>query len=83
MFAPYCASKFAIEGLTKTLAQELPQGVTVVALDPGGINTDMLKKAYQDEASNYPTAQQRAKALVAWVFKIPASATGQHLVLPD
>lgn len=34
--APYCASKFAIEGITKSMALELPHGMAVVALDPGG-----------------------------------------------
>lgn len=42
--APYCASKFAIEGITKSMALELPHGMAVVALDPGGsISTPMLK----------------------------------------
>ena len=40
--APYCATKWAIEGLTAALAQELPAGVTAIALNPGVINTDML-----------------------------------------
>ena len=35
--APYCASKFAIEGITKSMALELPHGMAVVALDPGGV----------------------------------------------
>ena len=30
--APYCASKFAIEGITKSMALELPHGMAVVAL---------------------------------------------------
>jgi len=28
--APYCASKYAMEGLTKALAQELPAGMAAV-----------------------------------------------------
>jgi len=40
--APNCASKFAIEGLTQSLSMELPKGMAVVALDPGGaIDTPM------------------------------------------
>ncbi|KAJ6498495.1 hypothetical protein C8R47DRAFT_1111898 [Mycena vitilis] len=39
----YCASKFAIRGLTQTAAQELgAHGITVNAYAPGGIDTDML-----------------------------------------
>jgi NAD(P)-dependent dehydrogenase (short-subunit alcohol dehydrogenase family) len=33
--APYCASKWAIEGLTLALAEELPRGMAAVPLDPG------------------------------------------------
>jgi len=41
--APYCATKWAIEGLTQSLAQELPAGLAAVPLNPGIINTDMLQ----------------------------------------
>ncbi|MGE3164911.1 MAG: SDR family oxidoreductase [Planctomycetota bacterium] len=44
--APYCASKWAIEGLTQALAQELPHGLAAVALSPGTVNTDMLAVAF-------------------------------------
>ena len=33
--APYCMSKWAIEGLTKALAEELPKGMAAVPLNPG------------------------------------------------
>lgn len=82
MFSPYCSSKFAIEGLTQSLAQELPQGLTVVALAPGVINTDMLKKALPESASQYPTAEQRAKMLVPYILNIQPSDSGKHLSTP-
>ncbi|CAK9326843.1 unnamed protein product [Citrullus colocynthis] len=40
--AAYCASKWAIEGLSKCIAKGLPKEMTIVALDPGTIHTDML-----------------------------------------
>ncbi|MFQ5350623.1 MAG: SDR family oxidoreductase, partial [Thermoanaerobaculia bacterium] len=49
--APYCATKFAIEGLTRALSQELPPGLAAVALNPGIIDTDMLRIAWADGAS--------------------------------
>ena len=33
--APYCATKWAIEGLTQALADELPAGMAAVPLNPG------------------------------------------------
>eukprot|EP00930_Biecheleria_cincta_P055887 TRINITY_DN42138_c0_g1_i1.p1 TRINITY_DN42138_c0_g1~~TRINITY_DN42138_c0_g1_i1.p1 ORF type:complete len:261 (-),score=32.87 TRINITY_DN42138_c0_g1_i1:85-867(-) len=39
----YCASKFAIEGLMKSLAQALPDPLVAVPLAPGVIATEMQK----------------------------------------
>src|SRR5262245_1431687 len=44
--APYCASKWAVEGLTRALAQELPRGLAAVPLNPGVIDTDMLRSCF-------------------------------------
>lgn len=54
MVAPYCASKWAIEGLTRSLALELPEGVAAVSLDPGTINTDMLRFTFGPGADEFP-----------------------------
>ncbi|RZS09364.1 hypothetical protein BHM03_00040438 [Ensete ventricosum] len=51
--APYCASKWAVEGLTKSVAKELPPGLAIVALSPGVINTDMLASCFGSSASLY------------------------------
>ena len=41
---PYCASKHAVNGLTKALALELgPKGITVNTIPPGFIDTPMLR----------------------------------------
>jgi NAD(P)-dependent dehydrogenase (short-subunit alcohol dehydrogenase family) len=44
--APYCATKWAIEGLTQALAQELPEGMAAVPLNPGVIHTAMLESCF-------------------------------------
>lgn len=47
----YAASKAAILGMTKSVAQELAvRGITVNAIAPGFIETDMTDAALQDEA---------------------------------
>ena len=48
--APYCATKWAIEGLTQALAQELPPGMAAVPLNPGIINTQMLQSCFGGSA---------------------------------
>lgn len=44
--APYCASKFAVEALTASLAEELPPGLAAVAVSPGVVHTEMLRVAF-------------------------------------
>ncbi|KAK9990127.1 hypothetical protein SO802_025112 [Lithocarpus litseifolius] len=51
--APYCASKWAIKGLTRSVAKELPDGMAVIALNPGVIKTDMLESCFGDSAGLY------------------------------
>jgi len=80
-FSPYCASKFAIEGLSQSLSQELPQGLITVTLAPGTSNTDMLYKALPEEAGQYPTAEERAKIIVPYILNIKPCDSGKHLSL--
>ena len=60
--APYCATKYAVEGLTLALAQELPKGMAAIPLNPGVIDTDMLRQAWADGASAYPKAEAVGEA---------------------
>ncbi len=39
----YCASKFAVEGITQSLAKELPVGMTAVSLNPYFVRTELLE----------------------------------------
>jgi len=51
--AHYAASKGAINAMTKSLAQEwATRGITVNAISPGYILTDMNRSAYEDETFN-------------------------------
>jgi len=81
--APYCASKWAIEGLTKALAQELPAGMAAVPLNPGVINTEMLQKCFGSDADRYPAAQEWAKQAAPFILSLGAKDNGLSLSVPS
>jgi NAD(P)-dependent dehydrogenase (short-subunit alcohol dehydrogenase family) len=79
----YCASKYAVEGLTASLAQELPAGMAAVALNPGVINTEMLQDCFgKESASHYPSAEEWAKRAVPFLLKIGPKDNGHPLTIP-
>jgi NAD(P)-dependent dehydrogenase (short-subunit alcohol dehydrogenase family) len=80
--APYCASKWAIEGLTRALAQELPKGMAAVPLDPGIIDTDMLRVAFGESASRHPSAKEWAEEAVPFLLQIGPRDNGKPLAAP-
>jgi NAD(P)-dependent dehydrogenase (short-subunit alcohol dehydrogenase family) len=80
--APYCATKWAIEGLTQSLAQELPPGIVAVRLNPGIINTEMLRTCWPSGASNYPSPEEWAKTSVPFLLKINSGDNGRQLTVP-
>jgi 3-oxoacyl-[acyl-carrier protein] reductase len=75
----YSAAKAAIIGATKALAQEIaPRGVTVNAVAPGFIETDMTKGLPVDELKKMVPAGRFGKpeevaALVAFLVSDEAS----------
>jgi NAD(P)-dependent dehydrogenase (short-subunit alcohol dehydrogenase family) len=80
--APYCASKWAIEGLTQSLSQELPRGIAAVALNPGIINTDMLQSCFGGSASSYPSPTEWAKRAVPFLLRLGPDHNGKQLTAP-
>jgi len=80
--APYCATKWAIEGLTQALAQELPSPLAAIPLNPGIINTDMLKSCFGSSANNYPSPEEWAKKAVPFLLALNRSHNGQQLTVP-
>ena len=80
--APYCATKWAIEGLTQALAQELPSGMAAIPLNPGIINTEMLQSCFGGSASGYPTPAQWSKSAVPFLLRLGASDNGKPLTIP-
>jgi len=79
--APYCASKYAVEGLTAALAQELPRGLAAVALNPGIIDTDMLRLCWSDDAAHYPSPQRWAERAVPFLLRLGPRDNGRALAV--
>lgn len=76
---PYCASKYAIEGLTSALSQELPNGIAAVALNPGIIDTEMLQKCWGGSTSQFPTPKQWAESAVPFILNLTVRDNGGAL----
>src|SRR5260370_3817922 len=80
--APYCASKWGIEGLTLAFAQELPPGMAAVALNPGIINTEMLQSCFGGSAASYPTPESWARTAVPFLLGLGPKDNGKQLTAP-
>ncbi len=80
--APYCASKYALEGLTLALAEELPRGLAAIPLNPGIINTEMLRTCWPTDAAGYPDAAEWAKAAGPFLLGLGPRHNGQSLSVP-
>src|SRR5262249_3380137 len=71
--APYCATKWAVAAITRALSAEMrPYGITVVELNPGVINTSMLRSYLGDSSqcdmSKYPTPIEWAEIAVPLIL---------------
>ncbi|NMG57124.1 SDR family oxidoreductase [Geitlerinema sp. P-1104] len=80
--APYCATKWAIEGLTRSLSQELPSHLAAVALNPGVINTDMLQTCFGSSANNYTTPTAWARSAVPFILGLTSQDNGKAATVP-
>ncbi len=79
--APYCAGKWAIEGLSRALVQELSKGVTAVPLNPGIIDTEMLRLAFGDSAGDYESTTAWAELAVPFMLKLGPQHNGKPLTV--
>jgi meso-butanediol dehydrogenase / (S,S)-butanediol dehydrogenase / diacetyl reductase len=75
-FGPYCAAKFAIVGLTQVAAQELAPSVTVNAIGPGDVATEMMEAEWvlEGERRGIPAAdvkEEYRQRLILGRFETP------------
>lgn len=81
--APYCCTKWGIEGLTQALSQELPAGLAAVALNPGIIDTDMLRSTFGESSSEFPDPATWAIKAVPFLEKLGPRDNGKALTAPS
>ncbi|MEM8930428.1 MAG: SDR family oxidoreductase [Acidobacteriota bacterium] len=81
--APYCATKFAIEGMTGALAQELPEGMAAIPLSPGIIHTDMLDTAFGDGAAEHWGTDAWVDVAAPFILGLGPDHNGQSIRVPD
>lgn len=80
--APYCTTKWAVEGLSMALAQELPPPLACVPLNPGMINTDMLESFFGDQAKDFPTPKIWAEKAAPFLLALSRGDNGKRLTAP-
>ncbi|XP_038891942.1 NADPH-dependent pterin aldehyde reductase-like isoform X4 [Benincasa hispida] len=83
LFAPYCASKWGVEGLSKATAKEVPEGMAIVSLDPGIIYTDMLVSCLGELALKYQSPQHWASKAATMILNLTALDNGASLTVED
>jgi NAD(P)-dependent dehydrogenase (short-subunit alcohol dehydrogenase family) len=85
-FGPYCAAKFAIVGLTQVAAQEFAPHVTVNAVGPGDVETEMMEREWVLEGGrrSLPPAEVKEeyrRRLMLGRFERPDDIAGAVLFL--
>jgi NAD(P)-dependent dehydrogenase (short-subunit alcohol dehydrogenase family) len=81
--APYCASKWAIEGLTKALAEELPPGMAAVPLNPGVIDTAMLRQCWAEGADGHIKPDAWAEVAAPFLLQLGPKDNGKSLTVGE
>lgn len=79
----YCASKWAVEGLTKSLAGELPEGMAAIPMSPGMVDTDMLRANFGEQAGDYQNPASWAAVAAPFILGMDASMNGESVTVPD
>lgn len=80
--APYCATKWAVEGMMRALAQDLPPGMAAVPLNPGVIDTDMLRSCFGPAAAAHVKPDAWARAAADFLLALSPRDNGKPLTVP-
>jgi len=81
----YGVSKFAVEGFSKTLSEELEKtNIRVNTLDPGVMRTEMRRAAYPaEDTTKTPLPESKSPAIVYLMLPVSSKYNGKKLALAD
>ena len=81
----YGVSKFAVEGFSKTLSEELEKtNIRVNSLDPGVMRTEMRRAAYPaEDTTKNPLPESKSPAIVYLMLPVSSKYNGKQLALAD
>ena len=68
-----------MEGLTQSLAQELPAGLAAIAVNPGIIDTEMLRSCWGEEAASFPSPDEWGDRAVDFILSLSEKDNGESL----
>ena len=83
-FAPAVAGPLAIPGCgpgEEALAEEVAKGVTVLAVNPGVVATDMLRTCFQGAIAGATPPEECARAFVAMLRRVTPAWNGRSVDL--
>ena len=63
--------------MTLALAEELPRPMSAVPLNPGVIDTDMLRSCYGGTAGRYPSPQKWVEKAVPFILALNSRDSGK------
>ena len=61
------------------LAQELPRGMAAIPLNPGVIDTDMLRGTWGESAGQYPSPEAWARRAAPFLLQLGPRDNGKSL----
>ena len=80
--AAYCGTKWAVEGLSRAMADAMPRGMATIALNPGVIHTDMLETCWAEKAAAFPSPEEWAQSAVPFLLDLGPGDNGKPLSAP-
>jgi short-subunit dehydrogenase len=80
--AAYFGTKWSFDFLTTARAQELPAGLATMPLNPGIIDTRMLRSCFGVGAGSYPTPEEWAKVAVSYLISLSICLSRKALTVP-